>query len=49
MAFQHGNQQAGVFWRRVADAASGPGQGHEDLHEAPGPPGVPPGHWIETR
>jgi hypothetical protein len=24
----------------VADAASGPGQGHEDLREAPGPPGA---------
>jgi hypothetical protein len=48
VAFQHDNAQAGVFWRRVADAAFGSGQWREDLRDVPGRPAIPPDHWIET-
>ena len=48
VAFQHDNHQAGVFWRRVADAAFGSGQWREDLRDVPGRPHIPPDHWIET-
>lgn len=48
VVFQHDNPQAGVFWRRVADAAFGRGQWREELREVPGLPSAPPDHWIET-
>lgn len=48
VAFQHGNHQAGVFWRRVADAAFGHGHWREDLRNVPGLPSAPADHWIET-
>ncbi|HEY6738620.1 MAG TPA: GNAT family N-acetyltransferase [Actinopolymorphaceae bacterium] len=48
IAFQHDNEGAGRFWRRVADAAFGPGRWREDVREVPGRPDAPPDHWIET-
>jgi predicted acetyltransferase len=48
VAFQHENTSAGTFWRRVADAAFGPGRWREDVRQIPGRADLPPDHWIET-
>lgn len=48
VAFQHDNPGAGVFWRRVANAAFGSGSWREDTRDVPGHPSAPPDHWIET-
>lgn len=48
VAFQHDNRGAGVFWRRVADAAFGRGSWREGTRDVPGLPGAPADHWIET-
>lgn len=47
IAFQDANAAAGVFWRRVADAAF---RDHwsEEQRPVPGRPDVPADHWIET-
>jgi predicted acetyltransferase len=47
VAFQHDNDRAGAFWRRVADAAFGRGRWREVTRAVPGLPDVPPDHWIE--
>jgi predicted acetyltransferase len=50
IAFQHDNEAAGRFWRRVATELFG-AEGHgwaEDERPVPGRPEVPPDHWIET-
>lgn len=48
VGFQHENDRAGVFWRRVADAAFGSGGWREGAREVPGRPDAPPDHLIET-
>jgi predicted acetyltransferase len=47
VAFQHDNDAAGVFWRRVANAAFGRGSWREEARDVPGVPGAVD-HWIET-
>ena len=49
IGFQHGNAAAGAFWRRVADAAFGPGGWTETMEPVPGRPHVPPDHFIRSR
>ena len=48
IAFQHDNIGAGIFWRRVADAAFGPGEWTEETRPVPMLPNVPPDHFIES-
>jgi predicted acetyltransferase len=48
VAFQDDNAGAGVFWRRVADAAFGSGRWQEDPRPVPRRPQAPPDHWITT-
>lgn len=47
--FQHENDHAGRFWRKVADAAFGEGAWTEEQRDVPGKPDVPGDHWIEGR
>ena len=46
VAFQHDNVVAGRFWRRVADAAFGPGGWSERRQPVPHRPDVPADHVI---
>lgn len=48
VVFQHDNQAAARYWRRVADEAFGPGGWREDRREVTGAPGAPADHWIES-
>ena len=48
IGFQHDNRGAGAFWRRVADAAFGPGGWAETEESVPGRPHVAPDHFIRT-
>ena len=47
--FQHDNEAAGAFWRRVADDAFGVQGWTEEQLAVPGKPHVPPDHWIRSR
>jgi predicted acetyltransferase len=50
IAYQHDNDAAGAFWRRVATelfGAEAEGWTAEE-RPVPGKPEVPPDHWIET-
>ncbi len=49
VAFQHDNENAGRFWRRLADVAFGPNGWTEVEREVPGVPAAAPDHWIESR
>jgi predicted acetyltransferase len=48
VGFQHDNRGAAAFWRRVADAAFGPGGWVESEEAVPERPLVPPDHFIRT-
>jgi predicted acetyltransferase len=48
VAFQHDNEVAGPFWRRVADEAFGPSAWREEEEPVHGRPAAPPDHWIRT-
>ncbi|HEV7624518.1 MAG TPA: GNAT family N-acetyltransferase [Amnibacterium sp.] len=48
IGFQHENRPAAAFWRRVADAAFGPGGWAETTRPVPGLPKVPPDHVIRS-
>jgi predicted acetyltransferase len=50
VAFQHDNEPARGFWRRVAAEHFGSeGEGwSEERRPVPGKPDVPPDHWIES-
>ncbi|MBU2698286.1 GNAT family N-acetyltransferase [Pimelobacter sp. 30-1] len=45
--FQHDNERAVRFWRKVATTAWGTAW-TETEEPVPGKPGVPPDHWIRT-
>lgn len=47
VTFQHGNTDAGTFWRQIADVAFGCGWSEEE-RPVPGRPEVPSDHWIES-
>ncbi|WP_132417645.1 GNAT family N-acetyltransferase [Mycobacteroides abscessus] len=47
IGFQHENAIAGVFWRRVAEAAWGD-DWIDTIEAVPGKPDVPADHWIRT-
>jgi predicted acetyltransferase len=46
--FQHDNQAAGEFWRRVADELWPEGW-DESTEPVPHLPEAPPDHWIRSR
>jgi predicted acetyltransferase len=48
VAFQHDNESAGRFWRRVFTTAFGADGWTEEQRPVPGRPDVPPDHWITT-
>ncbi|HEY0374225.1 MAG TPA: GNAT family N-acetyltransferase [Amnibacterium sp.] len=48
IGFQHDNPSAAAFWRRVADAAFGPGRWTETTQPVPGRPHVPPDHVLRS-
>lgn len=48
VAWQHDNEAAGCFWRRVATDAFGAEGWTEQVRAVPNRPQVPPDHWIES-